>query len=102
MEQKQRRKADRNQIVKGLAMKFIAIDGSCFRASIIHDVSEEGALLQFEKSLSGLNLDEFFLALSSTGVAFRRCKMAWVNGDQMGAHFIRSNERYPAKRGGRP
>ncbi|CEG08454.1 hypothetical protein BN961_01869 [Afipia felis] len=102
MEQKQRRKADRIQFGKGFAMRIIAIDGSWVRACNILDVSEEGALLHFEKSLSGLNLDEFFLALSSTGVAFRRCKMAWVNGEQMGVHFIWANERPPAKGGGRP
>jgi hypothetical protein len=102
MEQKQRRKADRIQFGKGFAMKIIAIDGSWYRACNILDVSEEGALLQFNQSLSGLNLDEFFLALSSTGVAFRRCKMAWVNGDQMGVHFIKSNERSLSKNGGRP
>lgn len=80
-------------------MRIIAIDGSWFRACNILDVSEEGALLHFEKSLGGLNLDEFFLALSSTGVAFRRCKMAWVNGDQMGVHFIKTDERPSAKSG---
>ena len=26
--------------------------------------------------------------LSSTGVAFRRCELAWVNGDQIGALFL--------------
>jgi len=102
MEHKQRRKAERVQFGKGFAMKIIAIDGSWFRACNILDVSEEGALLQFDQSLGGLNLDEFFLALSSTGVAFRRCKMAWVNGDQMGIHFIKTNERAPAKGGDRP
>lgn len=103
MDQKQqRRKNDRIQFGKGFAMKIIAIDGSWFRACNILDVSEEGALLQFQKSLSGLVLDEFFLMLSSTGVAFRRCKMAWINGDQMGVHFIKSNERAPAKSSGRP
>jgi len=102
MDQKQSRKAERVQFGKGVAMRIIAIDGSWFRACNILDVSEDGALLQFEQSLGGLNLDEFFLALSSTGVAFRRCKMAWINGDQMGVHFIKGNERAPAKSGSRP
>jgi hypothetical protein len=95
--QKQNRKTERVQFGKGFAMKIIAIDGSWYRACDILDVSEEGALLQFHQSLSGLALNEFFLALSSTGVAFRRCRMAWVNGDQMGVHFIRADERAPAK-----
>jgi hypothetical protein len=102
MDQKQRRKSERIQFGKGFAMKIIAIDGSWYRACNILDVSEEGAMLQFQKSLSGLVLEEFFLMLSSTGVAFRRCRMAWVNGDQMGVHFIKTNERAPAKGGARP
>ncbi|MBN9603541.1 MAG: PilZ domain-containing protein [Afipia felis] len=101
-QQKQRRKTERVQFGKGFAMKIIAIDGSWYRTCNILDVSEDGALLQFQQSLGGLVLDEFFLALSSTGVAFRRCKMAWINGDQMGVHFIKSNERPPAKSGNRP
>jgi hypothetical protein len=102
MDQKQRRKSERIQFGKGFAMKIIAIDGSWYRSCNILDVSEEGAMLQFQKSLSGLVLEEFFLMLSSTGVAFRRCRMAWVNGDQMGVHFIKTNERPPAKSGIRP
>jgi len=102
MDQKQRRKAERIQFGKGFAMKIIAIDGSWYRGCNILDVSEEGAMLQFQKSLSGLVLEEFFLMLSSTGVAFRRCRMAWINGDQMGVHFIKTNERPPAKGGIRP
>jgi hypothetical protein len=33
----------------------------------------------------GLHLKEFVLLLSSTGLAYRRCELAWVNGDQIGA-----------------
>jgi hypothetical protein len=29
-----------------------------------------------------LNLKEFFLLLSSTGLAFRRCELDWINGDR--------------------
>jgi hypothetical protein len=93
----QKRKSNRVQFGKGFAMKIIAIDGSWYRACEILDVSEDGAMLQFQDSLSGLVLDEFFLMLSSTGVAFRRCRLAWVNGSQMGVHFIKSNERASSK-----
>ena len=27
--------------------------------------------------------------LSSTGLAYRRCKLAWVNGDQIGVIFLK-------------
>ena len=39
-------------------------------------------------SIEGLHLKEFFLLLSSIGLAYRRCELAWVNGDQIGAKFI--------------
>jgi hypothetical protein len=39
--------------------------------------------------VQGLNLKEFFLLLSSTGLAYRRCELGWVNGDQIGANFLR-------------
>ena len=82
-------------------MKIIAIDGSWYRTCSMLDVSDSGAMLQFKESLSGLKLDEFFLMLSSTGVAFRRCRLAWVNGDQVGVNFIKSNERAPATKANR-
>jgi hypothetical protein len=43
-------------------------------------------------SIEGLNLKEFFLLLSSTGLAYRRCELAWVNGDQIGAKFVIRSE----------
>ena len=50
-QQKQRRKTERVQFGKGFAMKIIAIDGSWYRTCNILDVSEDGALLQFQQSL---------------------------------------------------
>jgi hypothetical protein len=41
----------------------------------------------------GLHLKEFVLLLSSTGLAYRRCELAWVNGDQIGAKFITRPEK---------
>ena len=42
------------------------------------DVSQSGARLLIEGSLEGLDLKEFFLLLSSTGLAYRRCKLVRV------------------------
>jgi hypothetical protein len=47
----------------------------------------------------GLHLKEFFLLLSSTGLAYRRCELAWVNGDQIGVNFLKTGEK--KKRGDR-
>jgi hypothetical protein len=40
-----------------------------------------------------LHLKEFFLLLSSTGLAYRRCELAWVNGDQIGVNFLKTGEK---------
>jgi len=41
------------------------------------------AALTVEGSIQGLNLKEFFLLLSSTGLAYRRCELVRVNGTEM-------------------
>jgi hypothetical protein len=35
-----------------------------------------------------LQLTEFFLVMSSMGLAYRHCRLAWVNGDQIGVSFL--------------
>jgi len=55
----------------------------------MQDVSDTGAKLTVEGSIKGLPLKEFFLVLSTVGKAYRRCQLAWVNGDQLGVVFIK-------------
>ena len=52
------------------------------------NVSETGARLSIRDSIEGLKLKEFFLLLSSTGLTYRRCELAWVNGEEIGAKFV--------------
>jgi hypothetical protein len=59
----------------------------------MEDVSETGARLTVVGNVEGLNLKEFFLLLSSTGLAYRRCELAWVNGDQVGASFLKLGDK---------
>ena len=54
---------------------------------------DTGAKLSVESSIDGLPLKEFFLVLSSTGTAFRRCELAWVNGDNLGVFFKKVGEK---------
>jgi hypothetical protein len=68
---------------------MMGIDGTWRRNCTIEDVSETGAKLTVEGSVEGLHLKEFFLLLSSTGLAYRRCELAWVNGDQIGVNFLK-------------
>jgi hypothetical protein len=72
----------------GIDVYLMAIDGTWRRECAMQDVSEEGATLTVRGSIEGLALKEFFLLLSSTGLAYRRCELSWVNGDQIGAKFM--------------
>lgn len=73
---------------KSVAVQIMAIDGTWRRPCALKEVSDSGATLVVEGSVVGLNLKEFFLLLSSTGLAYRRCEMGWMNGDQVGVNFL--------------
>ena len=91
---KDQRKAGRVTFTQGRPARIIAIDGTWSRDCVMLDAGDAGAKLEFKASIAELNLKEFFLQLSSTGV-FRRCELAWINGQQIGVHFVK------AKPGGR-
>src|SRR5579859_6951511 len=82
------RKNDRVQFERGIPVYMMGIDGTWRRECNMIDVSQTGARLQIEGSLAGLDLKEFFLLLSSTGLAFRRCQLVRVDGDQLGVEFL--------------
>jgi hypothetical protein len=71
---------------------MMAIDGTWRRSCTIEDVSESGARLRVTGSLPGLHLKQFFLLLSSTGLAYRRCELVWVNGGRIGVWFPKSGK----------
>jgi hypothetical protein len=78
--------------------QMMAIDGTWRRDCVIEDVGEGGARLSVGDTITGLQLTEFFLVLSSMGLAYRHCKLAWVNGDQIGVAFLnRQRSRKGAK-----
>src|SRR5258707_3140917 len=78
---------------RGMAAHMMGIDGTWRRDCSMEDISEPGAKLTVEGSVEGLHLKEFFLLLSSTGLAYRRCELAWVNGDQMGVNFLKPTDK---------
>ena len=92
-----KRKSPRINFQAGVAVQILGIDGTWRRSCTMRDVSETGALLVVEGSLAGLDIKEFFLSLSSTGLAYRRCEKVWVNGDQMGVMFIKADAK-PSRR----
>jgi PilZ domain len=73
---------------RGIPVYMMGIDGTWRRDCMMIDVSQTGARLLVEGSLEGLDLKEFFLLLSSTGLAYRRCQLVRVAGDQIGVAFL--------------
>jgi hypothetical protein len=73
--------------------QLMAIDGTWRRECSIYNVSDDGAKLAVGSSIEGLQLAEFFLVLSSTGLAYRHCQLAWVNGDQIGVTFLKRGKK---------
>lgn len=76
-----------------LPAQMMAIDGTWRRPCLVKDVSENIATLRVETSIEGLALTEFFLVLSSTGLAYRRCQLDRVNGDEIEVSFLRQNAK---------
>jgi hypothetical protein len=84
---------------------IMAIDGTWRRSCVLNAVSDYEAALTVEGSIQGLNLKEFFLLLSSTGLAYRRCELVRVNGTEMDVQFIKgkaSRNHPPAAEDGEP
>jgi hypothetical protein len=94
----ERRKGERVVFERGINAHMMGIDGTWRRDCIVEDVSELGAKMTVEGSIEGLHLKEFFLLLSSTGLAYRRCELAWVNGDQVGVNFLKQENKKKARR----
>jgi hypothetical protein len=89
----ERRRGERVTFDRGIGAHMMGIDGTWRRDCMMEDISETGAKLTVEGSVEGLPLKEFFLLLSSTGLAYRRCELVWVNGNQIGVNFIKPSEK---------
>ncbi|TYO64342.1 PilZ domain-containing protein [Bradyrhizobium hipponense] len=84
-----KRGARRVSFERAVPANMMAIDGTWQRACTVKDVSDSGAKLIVGGPVLGLPFKEFFLVLSSTGLACRRCELAWVNGSEIGVAFMR-------------
>jgi hypothetical protein len=82
------RKSDRVTFANGYTVHIMGIDGTWRRKCTMLDISTTGARLVVEGSIEGLKLKEFFMLLSSTGLAFRRCSLVRVKGNEIGVKFI--------------
>ena len=92
----ERRRGDRVTFERGIPAHMMGIDGTWRRNCVMEDVCEMGAKLTVDGSVEGLHLKEFFLLLSSTGLAYRRCELSWVNGDQIGVNFLKPGDKKKA------
>src|SRR4030088_702948 len=89
----ERRKGERVTFERGITAHMMGIDGTWRRECTMEDISETGAKLSIEGSVEGLHLKEFFLLLSFTGLAYRRCELAWANGDQIARNFLKTGDK---------
>jgi hypothetical protein len=86
------RKSTRVTFEEAINVQIMGIDGTWCRRCKLVDVSVSGARLIVTDSLEGLNLKEFFLMLTPTGAAFRRCELIRLNGDEIGIRFLKRSE----------
>jgi hypothetical protein len=94
------RKNERVDFERGFDVFMMGIDGTWRRDCKMIDVSQTGARLSIKGSFEGLDLKEFFLLLSSTGLAYRRCRLVRVDGEQIGVEFLvadKSSKKKPPK-----
>lgn len=87
------RKADRVRLEQRYPVNLVGIDGTWRRSCFLLDVSDTGARLEVEGSLDVLKAQEFFLVLSSTGLAFRRCELIRVDGPEIGVRYTTEKPR---------
>jgi hypothetical protein len=78
---------------RGHSVWIMAIDGTWRRSCVLTGISTTEAQLTLEGSIEGLNLKEFFLLLSSTGLAYRRCELVRVNGSEIDIRFLKAKNK---------
>jgi len=84
---------DRVAFSRGYGVCIMGIDGTWRRDCLLNAISDTEAVLTVEGPIQGLNLKEFFLLLSSTGLAYRRCELVRVNGTEMEIQFLKTRGR---------
>jgi len=86
---------------RGYDVCIMSIDGTWRRNCLLNAISDNDAFLTVEGSIQGLHLKEFFLLLSSTGLAYRRCELVRVNGAEIDVQFLKGRNK-KKRAGGSP
>lgn len=92
------RRGERITFERGIPAHMMGIDGTWRHKCTMENISETGAKLSIEGSIGRLHLKEFFLLLSSPGLAYRRCELAWVNSDRIGINFLKTGGKKTKKK----
>lgn len=87
------RKSERVRLEHKHPVNLMGVDGTWRRSCTLLDVSSTGARLEVEGSVDVLKSREFFLLLSSTGLAYRRCELVRVDGTEVGVKFITEKKK---------
>ncbi|MBO4225062.1 MULTISPECIES: PilZ domain-containing protein [Bradyrhizobium] len=87
------RKAERVHFEHRYPVNLMGVDGTWQRSCVLLDVSQTGAKLEVDGPLDVLRAQEFFLILSSRGLAFRRCELIRVDGMQIGVKFVAERKK---------
>ncbi|MBR0849795.1 PilZ domain-containing protein [Bradyrhizobium diazoefficiens] len=82
------RRASRVRMDHRQSVNLMGSDGTWRRRCVLLDVSNTGARIEVEGTLDVLQAKEFFMLLSSTGLAYRRCELVWIDGTTAGVHFV--------------
>jgi hypothetical protein len=83
-----KRKADRVMFQRAQPVRIMAVDGTWQRSCVLRDASSTGARIEVSGTTDVLRAKEFFLVLSSTGLAFRRCELVWIDGTIAGVRYL--------------
>jgi hypothetical protein len=83
---------ERVTFTRGYGVCIMGIDGTWRRDCMLNAISDTDAILTVDGSIQGLNLKEFFLLLSSTGLAYRRCELVRVNGAEIDVQFLQAKQ----------
>ncbi|MBR0692908.1 PilZ domain-containing protein [Bradyrhizobium lablabi] len=87
------RKSERVRLENRYPVNLMAVDGTWRRSCVLLDVSQTGARLEVDGTLEVLQAQEFFLLLSSRGLAFRRCELIRVDGAEVGVRFVEERKK---------
>lgn len=87
------RRASRVRLEHKYPVNLMGVDGTWRRSCTLLDVSATGAKLEVEGTIDVLRAREFFLLLSSTGLAYRRCELVWIDGTQAGVRFVKPGKK---------